>query len=109
MASYDVASSVYQTLGVGGDGGGGGAAGEQEQEWEDAEAPRMLTCDEWVARNGLAAGPMMDGHFGGWVAAPLCTELGLASSAAAAWEANGGVGPARRGRYSSKCVANDWS
>ena len=68
--------------------GEGDAEGrEQSPEFEE---PRLLTCDEWLERNGIEPGPLMDGHFSGWVSDKAREELGIAASAAEAWEQNGG-------------------
>ena len=69
---------------------GPGVALEELESLEEEEASRQMTCDEWAAKNGFTPGPAMSGHFSGWVAAGVREELGIAGSAAEAWEQNGG-------------------
>ena len=65
---------------------------------DDATAAH-LTCEEWCEKRGIVPGPKMDGRFRGWVAPDLVeSSLGLAASAAEAWESNGGGSFAKAGK-----------
>ena len=65
---------------------------------DDDATPAHLTCEEWCEKRGIVPGPKMDGRFRGWVAPDLVESLGLASSAAEAWESNGGGSFAKAGK-----------
>jgi hypothetical protein len=58
------------------------------KELEDPVA--LMTLSEYYEKNGIVPGPLMDGHFKGWVKEETCVRLGMARNAADAWEANGG-------------------
>ena len=57
---------------------------------DDPDVPKHLTCDEWCERKGITPGPKMTGHYEGWVSDAARVSMGLANSAAEAWEQNGG-------------------
>ena len=54
------------------------------------------------AKRGIVPGPGPDGRFRGWVAPGLVESLGLAASAAEAWESNGGGSFAKAGKARAK-------
>ena len=55
------------------------------------DEPKHLTCLEWCELRGVKEpGPLVSGHFRGWVEPKTRAELGIADDAASAWEQNGG-------------------
>ena len=77
----------------------GGLIDSLDDSYDDDDAtPAHLTCEEWCEKRGIVPGPKMDGRFRGWVAPDLVESLGLASSAAEAWESNGGGSFAKAGK-----------
>ena len=78
------------------------AAGDDEpadKENDPQEAPALkvledpvalMTLSDYYEKNGIVPGPLMDGHFKGWVKEATCVRLGMARNSADAWEANGG-------------------
>ena len=57
---------------------------------DDPAHANHLTCDAWCEREGITPGPKMTGHYEGWVSDAARVGMGLADSAAEAWEQNGG-------------------